>query len=390
MQAKLDSKYIGTVWSFSQPIIDNVNEAVAGINVNQAVKVFGDDLDTISRIAGQVCEQIRPIRGMEDVGILRNLGQPELSITLDREMMAAYGISAEEANTIIEMAIGGKAVSQLYEGEKKFDIRVRYQYPFRKSENEIAELMIPTASGTKIPLKEIANIHLSSGPAFIYRDNNHRFTAVGFAVRGRDLGGTVAEGQHILDRKIKLPKGYFLKWVGDYDSEIRAMTRLSIVVPVSLCIIFIILLVFFRKIKDVLLVLMNVPFAIVGGILALILTGTNFNISAGIGFIALFGICIQNGVIIISVIKQNLVNKMPVSEAIKTGALSRVRPVVMTALMAIFGLLPAAISTGIGSETQKPLAIVIVGGLMSATILTLLIFPVVVQKVYRGRQIPAQ
>jgi len=152
MQAKLDSKYIGTVWSFSQPIIDNVNEAVAGINVNQAVKVFGDDLDTISRIAGQVCEQIRPIRGMEDVGILRNLGQPELSITLDREMMAAYGISAEEANTIIEMAIGGKAVSQLYEGEKKFDIRVRYQYPFRKSENEIAELMIPTASGTKIPL----------------------------------------------------------------------------------------------------------------------------------------------------------------------------------------------------------------------------------------------
>jgi len=390
MQAKLDSKYIGMIWSFSQPIIDNVNEAVAGINVNQAVKVFGEDLDTISKIAGQVCEQIRPVRGMEDVGILRNLGQPELSIALDRERMAAYGISAEEANTIIEMAIGGKAVSQLYEGEKKFDIRVRYRYPFRKSETEIAELLIPTASGTKIPLKEIANIHLSSGPAFIYRDNNRRFTAVGFAVRGRDLGSTVAEGQNILDRKIKLPKGYFLKWVGDYDSEIRAMTRLSIVVPVSLCIIFIILLVFFRKIKDVLLVLMNVPFAIVGGILALMFTGTNFNISAGIGFIALFGICIQNGVIIISVIKQNLVNKMPVSQAIKSGAISRVRPVVMTALMAIFGLLPAAISTGIGSETQKPLAIVIVGGLMSATILTLLIFPVIVYKVYRGRQISAQ
>jgi len=390
MQAKLDSKYIGTVWSFSQPIIDNVNEAVAGINVNQAVKVFGENLDTISKIAGQVCEQIRPIPGMEDVGILRNLGQPELSIKLDRDKMAAFGISAEEANAIIEMAIGGKAVSKLYEGEKKFDIRVRYQYPFRKSETEIAELMIPTASGSKIPLKEIADIHLSSGPAFIYRDNNRRFTAVGFAVRGRDLGGTVAEGQKILDRKIKLPKGYFLKWVGDYDSEIRAMTRLSIVVPISLCIIFIILLIYFRKLRDVLLVLMNVPFAIVGGILALLCTGTNFNISAGIGFIALFGICIQNGVIIISVIKQNLENKMMVNDAIKSGAISRVRPVVMTALMAIFGLLPAAVSTGIGSETQKPLAIVIVGGLLSATILTLLIFPVIVHKVYRGRQISTQ
>ena len=390
MQAKLDSKYIGTVWSFSQPIIDNVNEAVAGINVNQAVKVFGENLDTISKIAGQVCEQIRPIPGMEDVGILRNLGQPELSIKLDRDKMAAFGISAEEANAIIEMAIGGKAVSKLYEGEKKFDIRVRYQYPFRKSETEIAELMIPTASGSKIPLKEIADIHLSSGPAFIYRDNNRRFTAVGFAVRGRDLGGTVAEGQKILDRKIKLPKGYFLKWVGDYDSEIRAMTRLSIVVPISLCIIFIILLIYFRKLRDVLLVLMNVPFAIVGGILALLCTGTNFNISAGIGFIALFGICIQNGVIIISVIKQNLENKMMVNDAIKSGAISRVRPVVMTALMAIFGLLPAAVSTGIGSETQKPLAIVIVGGLLSATILTLLIFPVIVHKVYRGQQISTQ
>jgi cobalt-zinc-cadmium resistance protein CzcA len=389
MQAKLDSKYIGTIWSFSQPIIDNVNEAVAGINVNQAVKVFGENLDTITKIAGQVCGEIRPITGMEDVGILKNLGQPELSIKLDREKMAAYGISAAEANTVIEMAVGGKAVSKLYEGEKKFDIRIRYEFQFRKSETEISELMIPTASGSKIPLKEISEITLSSGPAFIYRDNNRRFSAVAFAVRGRDLGGTVAEGRSILDKKIKLPKGYFIQWVGDYESEIRAMTRLSIVVPVSLCIIFIILLILFRKIRDVLLVLLNVPFAIVGGILALLFTGTNFNISAGIGFIALFGICIQNGVIIISVIKQNLSNSMPLNKAIKTGAVSRVRPVVMTALMAIFGLLPAAVSTGIGSETQKPLAIVIVGGLISATVLTLFIFPIVVQRVYRGKQVSA-
>lgn len=387
MQEKLDSKYIGTLWSFSQPIIDNVNEAVAGINVNQAVKVFGENLDTISKIAGQVCEKIRPIPGMEDVGILKNLGQPELRITLNREKMAIYGISSEEANTVIEMAVGGKAASKLYEGEKKFDIRVRYQYPYRKSEAEIGDLMIPTAMGSKIPLKEIADIELSSGPAFIYRDNNRRFTAVEFAVRGRDLGSTVADGQNRLDNEIKLPKGYFIQWVGDYESEIRAMTRLSIVVPISLFIIFIILLILFRKIRDVLLVLMNIPFAIVGGILALLLTGTNFNISAGIGFIALFGICIQNGVIIISVIKQNLANSMSRYDAVKKGAISRVRPVVMTALMAIFGLLPAAVSTGIGSETQKPLAIVIVGGLLSATILTLLIFPVLVDRVYKTKPV---
>jgi cobalt-zinc-cadmium resistance protein CzcA len=204
-------------------------------------------------------------------------------------------------------------------------------------------------------------------------------------VRGRDLGSTVAEGQKKLSADIKLPKGYTIQWSGDYESEIRAMTRLSIVVPISLIIIFVILLVLFRKIKDVLLVLMNVPFALVGGILALLISGTNFNIAAGIGFIALFGICIQNGVIIISVFKQNLAKRMSLNTALKSGVMSRVRPVVMTALMAIFGLLPAAISTGIGSETQKPLAIVIVGGLISATLLTLLIFPVIVHRMYREK-----
>jgi cobalt-zinc-cadmium resistance protein CzcA len=385
MQQRLDSKYVGAVWSFSQPIIDNVNEAVAGINVNQAVKVFGENLDTISKIARQVCEKIISVRGMEDVGVLKNLGQPELQIKLNRGKMAVYGISAAEANAVIELAVGGKAASQLYEGDKKFDIRVRYQYLFRKSETEIGELMIPTASGEKIPLKEIADIKLGSGPSFIYRNNNKRFTAVAFAVRGRDLGSTVTEGQKKISDEIKLPKGYTIQWSGDYESEIRAMTRLSIVVPVSLIIIFVILLVLFRKVKDVLLVLMNVPFALIGGILALLISGTNFNIAAGIGFIALFGICIQNGVIIISVFKQNLAKRMSLYDSLKSGVMSRVRPVVMTALMAIFGLLPAAISTGIGSETQKPLAIVIVGGLVSATLLTLLIFPVIVHRMYRGK-----
>ena len=386
MQEKLESKYIGTIWSFSQPIIDNVNEAIAGIDVNQAVKVFGENLDTISSISKQVYQKLKTIPGMDDVGIVKNLGQPELQINLDREKMALYGITTSEANAVIELAIGGKAATQLYEGEKKFDIRVRYRDTFRKSESEIGDLMIPASNGSKIPLKEIASIQIKSGPAFIYRDNNKRFSAVQFAVRGRDLGSTVAEAQKKLDNEIQLPRNYSIQFSGEYESEIRAMKKLSIVVPISLAIIFIILLMLFRKVSDVMLVLLTVPFGLAGGIMALLLTGTNFNISAGIGFIALFGISIQNGVIIISVIKQNLAKQMDLEKAIKSGAIGRVRPVVMTALMAIFGLLPAALSTGIGSETQKPLAIVIVGGLISATLLTLVIFPVIIQRVYQRRQ----
>jgi cobalt-zinc-cadmium resistance protein CzcA len=382
MQTYLESKYAGVIFKFSQPILDNVNEAVAGINVDQAIKIYGDNLDTISKLSRQVYDIVNKVPGMDDVEVLKNSGQPELQITLDRQRMALFGITAGEANAAIELAIGGKAATQMYEDEKKFDVRVRYLLPYRKSETEIGNLMLQSASGAKIPLKEIATIEMKSGPAFIYRDNNKRFSAVQFAVRGRDLGSTVAEAQKQINENIKLPKGYAIQFAGEYESEVRAMTKLSKVVPISLVIIFIILLVMFRKVRDVLLVLLNVPFAIAGGIVALMITGTNFNISAGIGFIALFGICIQNGVIIISVIRQNLDKNIALAQAIKIGAISRVRPVVMTALMAIFGLLPAAISTGIGSETQKPLAIVIVGGLISATLLTLIIFPVIVFNVY--------
>ncbi len=376
MSKRLNQKYVGTIWNFSQPILDNVNEAVAGINVNQAVKVIGDDLETISKISRNVCDTLLTIPGMEDIGIVKSLGQPELRINLNQEKMALYGVTTADANSVIEMAIGGKAATQLYENEKKFDIRVRYQEKFRKSETEIGNLMIPTSLGGKIPLKEIADIQLKSGPAFIYRDNNRRFAAVSFAVRGRDLGGTVADAQKKL-ATIPLPKGYLITFLGEYESEIRAMKKLSIVVPISLMIIFIILFVAFRNILDVIIILLNVPFALVGGIFSLLLTGTNFNISAGIGFVALFGVCIQNGVILVSVFRHNLSEKMSLDEAVRKGALSRVRPVIMTGLIAIFGLLPAAISTGIGSQTQKPLAIVIVGGLITSMFLVLLILPLI-------------
>jgi len=376
MDTKL-SKYQGIGFNYSQPIIDNVAESVAGINASNAVKIYGDDLNKLDEIANKVLEQIKNVDGIKDVGILRNVGQPEVSVVLDREKMAAYGVTLSDAQAVLEMAFGGKTATQKYEGEKKFDVRVRYAKEYRKDENDIANIKVPTIDKVKIPLKEIATIHKVTGPAFIYRDNTKRFIGVKFSVRERDLGSTIAEAQAKVDKNIKLPSGYKIGWTGEFENQVRATTRLGQVVPISLIGIFVLLFILFGNIKDSLLVLANVPFAIIGGIIALHLTGMNFGISAGVGFIALFGICIQNGVILISEFHKNLKGKMTLNTAIVEAVKIRTRPVVMTALMASIGLLPAAISTGIGSESQKPLAIVIIGGLITATVLTLLVFPII-------------
>jgi cobalt-zinc-cadmium resistance protein CzcA len=283
------------------------------------------------------------------------------------------------------MAIGGKAATQLFEGERKFNIRIRYSPEFRDNETAIGNLMVPRLDGSKIPLHEIADIHTITGPAFVYRENNQRFAAVKFSVRGRDLGSTIAEAQDKVGQVLKLQKGMRLEWRGEFENQVRATKRLAQVVPISIVLIFFILFITFGSSRDAALVLVNVPFALIGGIWALMITNTNFSISAGVGFIALFGICVQNGVILISVFRQNLLSKMTLDDAIKQGVWSRIRPVVMTALMAMIGLMPAAISTGIGSETQKPLAIVVIGGLITATTLTLLIFPLIVNWAYRKK-----
>jgi cobalt-zinc-cadmium resistance protein CzcA len=382
MDARL-RQYPGIVFNYSQPIIDNVAEAVAGINASLAVKIFGTDLNEMNTMADSVSKILKGIRGIKDLGILRNIGQPELSIILDEEKMGIYGVTTADCQAVIGMAIGGKAVTQIYEKERKFDVRIRYREEFRKNEEEIGNLKVPTNKGSKIPLKEIASIKPVIGPAFIYRDNNTRFIAIKFSIRERDLGGTIAEAQDKVNASIVLPKGYGIEWSGEFENQVRATDKLTQVVPVSLILIFIILFITFGTAKDAALVLINVPFAIMGGILALHLTGTIFSISAGIGFIALFGICIQNGVILISVFKKNLELGLTLEDALNEGVNSRIRPVVMTAIMAAIGLLPAALSTGIGSETQKPLAIVVIGGLISATILTLLVFPIVFEWGYK-------
>ncbi|MBI1780481.1 MAG: efflux RND transporter permease subunit, partial [Sphingobacteriales bacterium] len=338
-------KIPGLILNYSQPIRDNVEEAVAGVPASLAVKIFGPEFITLDTLADRV---------------------------------------------------QGKAATQLYENERRFDIRIRYQKEFRDTEEKIEWLMVPTQDGVKIPIKEIGTIKTLTGPAFVYRDNNERYIPVKFSIRGRDLGSTIKEAQQKVDAVVNLPAGYSMTWNGEFENQQRATKTLSQVVPLCLLGIFLILFITFGNVKDALLTILNVPFALIGGILALHITGMNFSISAGIGFIALFGICIQNGVILISVFRKNLDAKMTLHMAIEHGVLSRVRPVVMTALMAAIGLLPAAISHGVGSEAQKPLAIVVIGGLITSTILTLLILPIIYSLEHRfmhssrGRKILAR
>lgn len=378
MDGKL-KQYQGINYNYSQPIIDNVAEAVAGMNASNAVKIYGDDLDKLDNYASQVVAKIKDVPGIKDVGILRNIGQPEISILLDEEKMAMYGVTKADAQAVIEMAIGGKTVTQKYEGERKFDIRIRYEKDFRKNESDILMLMIPTLRGNRIPLKEVASIKQNTGPAFIYRDNTKRFIGVKFSVRERDLGSTISEAQQMVKQGLTLEQGYHMSWTGEFENQVRASKRLSQVIPISLVLIFVLLFIMFNNAKDAGYVLINVPFALIGGILALHITGINFGISAGVGFIALFGICVQNGVILIAEFHKQLQQTTEITEAVFKAVKARTRPVVMTAMMAAIGLLPAAISTGIGSESQKPLAVVIIGGLVTATLFTLLVFPIIYQ-----------
>lgn len=375
-------KIPGCVFNYSQPIRDNVEEAVAGVNAALAVKIFGRDFHKLDSMATVVKKVLTNVEGIDDLGVLRNLGQPELRIELDQQKMAMYGVNIADANAVIEMALGGKAATQLYEGERKFDVRIRYEKDFRNTEEKIAQLRVPTQDNTRIPISEIATIRKLTGPAFIFRDNNMRYIAVKFSNRGRDLGSTIADAQKQVKKALTLPKGYTMTWNGEFENQVRASNTLARVVPLCLLGIFLILFITYGNVKDAMLTIMNVPFALIGGILALHVTRMNFSISAGIGFIALFGVCIQNGVILISVFRKNLDAKMTIHMAVEHGVHSRIRAVVMTALMAAIGLLPAAVSTGIGSETQKPLAIVVIGGLITSTILTLLILPVIYTVMY--------
>ena len=378
----------GAELNFSQPIMDNVEEAVSGVKGSICVKVYGDSLNYMENKVTDVYNILKNIKGITDLGVIHNIGQPELDVNLDQQKMALYGVATADANAVVAMAIGGLPASTLYEGARTFDIRIRLPEAFRKTPEDIGNLLVPTQSGSKVPIKELATITQQTGPCLIFRDDNERYSALKFSVRDRDMGSTIAEAQKKVKEKIKLKHGYTMAWQGDFENQQRATKRLAQVVPISLLLIFILLITMFGNFKDALLVFLNVPFAIVGGIIALLLTGTNFSISAGIGFIALFGICIQDGVLLITVFKQNLQkikgDKSSLYSSIKLGVNSRIRPVMMTAMMAAIGLFPAAISHGIGSESSRPLARVVIGGILCAMIFSLWVFPLIYGWAYRN------
>ncbi|WP_296147814.1 CusA/CzcA family heavy metal efflux RND transporter [uncultured Flavobacterium sp.] len=378
-------EYPGINFGFSQPIQDNVEEYVAGVKSPLVIKIFGDDLFKLEEYANKVAKSIAPVEGIEDINVYKNIGLPELRIQLHDSKMARYAVTTADAQAVIAMTIGGQAATTFYENERMFDVRIRFEKEYRDSKEKIENILIPTMDGKKVPLREIATVSYQTGPTFIYREGNSRYIAVGFSIEGRDLGSTIAEAQKKVAAEVKLPKENTMKWAGEFESKERASKQLAIIVPVVLLFILFLLYFNFGNIKDTLIATSTIPYAFAGGFLSLWMTGTIFGISAGIGFIILFGVNTINGIILIAVMKENLRAKMLLKDAIAEGVYSRIRPIVMIALMGSMGLLPAALSSGMGSEIQKPLAIMIVGGLIFCMIFSLTVLPQIFYLAYRKK-----
>lgn len=382
MQDSLDI-YPGVILGFSQPIQDNVEEYVAGVKSALVVKIIGSDLFQLEQLADSTAAVLRDIRGIEDVNVFRSIGLPELQIRLDESRMARYGVSMADAQAVIEMAIGGKAATRFYEDERMFDVRLRYQQEYRDDEDKIGNVLIPSMDKKYVPLKEIASIVFISGPTFIYRDGSSRYVGVGFSIRDRDLGSTIKEAQSRVAAKIKWGNENKMVWAGEFESQQRAIARLAVIVPAVVLLILFLLYLNFRTVKDTLIAASTIPYAFIGGFLSLWLTGTVFGISAGIGFIILFGITAINSILLIVLMKNKMQHASNLRTAIDEAVKERLRPVLMIALMGAMGLLPAALSHGMGAEIQKPLAIMIVGGIIISMVLSFTVLPQVFYFSYR-------
>jgi cobalt-zinc-cadmium resistance protein CzcA len=369
------NKIPGVLWNFSQPISDNVEEAVSGVKGELAVKMYGDDLKTLELKADEIVGVMRSVQGIEDLGLFRVLGQPNLNLRVDRQAAARYGLNVSDIQDAVETAIGGKAVTQVLQGEQRFDLTVRYLKPFRDSKEAIENIRIVAPSGERVSLGQITHVETIDGASEIYREANSRYVAIKYSVRGRDLGSTVEEAMGKVQRQVKLPTGYHLDWAGEYESQKRSERRLLLVLPITLLLIYVILYSMFGSPKWALLVLGNVAMAPIGGFLALLITGTHFSVSSGVGFLALFGVSVQTGVIMIEYINHLRAQGYSIEDAAVEGAVLRLRPIMMTMLVATLGLLPAALSRGIGSDSQRPFAIVIVGGLVAALLLSVYLLP---------------
>ena len=368
-------RFPGILTNFSQVIQDNVEEAISGVKGEIAVKVFGDDLAVLQAKANQITHIMASIKGATDVAAEQQAGLAQVIVDIDRSKVSRYGINVSDVERVMEIGMGGMQASQFLEGERRFDISLRYEESARDSVAALENLTIPALDGQLIPLSELASIRVNQGASRISREDNMRRIAIKCNLIDRDQGSFVAEAQQRVQAEVDLPPGYRAVWSGQFENQQRAMKRLSVIVPISLGLIFVLLFWAFMSVKNALLIVMNVPFALIGGLLILLITGINLSVSAAVGFIALFGIAVQNGVILVSNFNKLRREGQSLHDAIVNGSVSRLRPVVMTALMAMLGLFPAALSTSIGSETAKPFAVVIIGGLITATLLTLTILP---------------
>jgi cobalt-zinc-cadmium resistance protein CzcA len=377
------SKFPGVIWNYSQPISDNMEEAVSGVKGELAVKLYGDDLRTLEHRAEDIQAQMSSVKGIEDLGIFRIVGQPNLNFAVDRAAAARWGINVADIQDAVQTAVGANAVTQFQQGEARYDVTVRYQQQFRDTREAIQNVRLLAPSGERVSLTQLTKITTDDGAEQINREAGQRYIAIKYSVRGRDLGSTVEEAISKVNHNVKLPAGYHLEWAGEYESQKRADKRMAIVVPVTVLAIFLILYTMFRSYKWAALILISVIMASVGGPLALFVTHTNFSVSSAVGFLALFGVSVQTGVIMIEFINQLRAHRKGMEEsseehiveAAVEGAVLRLRPIMMTMLVATLGLLPAALSHAIGSDSQRPFAIVIVGGLIANLIIGVFLLP---------------
>ena len=366
----------GALWNFSQPIADNMEEAVSGVKGELAIKIYGDDLKTLEATGDRIVNVLRTVDGIADLGLFRVIGQPNLEFQVDRDAAARYGINVADVQDAVETAVGGKAVTQVLRGEQRYDLVVRYQAAYRGARQAIENIRLLAPSGERVSLAQLCQVQVLDGASEIYREGNSRYVALKYSVPKRDLGSTVEEAMRKVDAQVKLPPGYSIDWAGEYESAKRSSRRLLIVLPITILVICMILYTMFKSAKWVLLILANVAMAPIGGLLALLITHTHMSVSSGIGFLALFGVAVQTGVIMLEYINQLRARGHTILNAAIEGSVQRLRPIMMTMLVASFGLLPAALSRAIGSDSQRPFAIVIVGGLVAALILGIFLLPV--------------
>jgi cobalt-zinc-cadmium resistance protein CzcA len=379
LQKEFSEELPGIGFNFSQYIQDNVEEALSGVKGANSVKIVGPNLDVLEKLSAQVMAEMAKVKGVADLGIFHLLGQPNLNIRIDREMAARYGLNTGDVNTVVQAALGGTNATTVLEGDRQFALAVRLDPKYRAGIDAIRTVKVAyqTPSGTNgyVPLSAIADISLDTGASFIYRERSQRYIPIKFSVRGRDLGGTVAEAQQRVAEAIKLPNGYQILWAGEFDDLQNAKKRLLVVVPITLLLILVLLYGLFNSLRDSLLAVAGIPFAIGGGLIALYLSGLDFSVSAAIGFISLFGVAVMDGILNITYFRELRAQGVEIAEAVFRGAEQRMRPMLMTALSAGVGLFPAAISHGIGSQVQRPLATVVVGGMFIGPVLLLIVAP---------------